>query len=521
VHVLKWARRKPTQAALVGVAAMVPLALAAAAIWHDRQMQEEVRRANTKEAEAQTQKSRALAQFRKGHETLDLLLTRMEEDELRSADPRAVRLQREVEQVALGYYYDVLNDVDDPDPEVRLNKALVFAYAANVHRLLNQFSEARTDLLRARTMIEELVAESPDSAEYRYELAFCAYRAGDLELRQGAFDQAEQKLLEALDIDEASLRDRPNFVKAARNQAYCHRQLTLVYQALEQPERAAEQAAAGASSWTKLLESEPANNVFRIELGRAVLSLLKLHCTLKHWDDAEADARRAESVLRPMTDPLPVNLSDLLGPVYLGEVYRYWGFIRVIGRSEAQSAVEKQTAGIELLGRVLRREPELREARAVQQGLYYTRSACYEALGDLAQMIRDREQSCALAEGDAARDAARADLALCLTRAGQYERAVAEAKAVSAKPAVSADTRWLLATAFCHAASAVERDDKLSQPERTKLRDEYAGLALPELRRCREAGYFKDSNHRQQLLTDPALGVVRSLAEFRNLHFQE
>jgi tetratricopeptide (TPR) repeat protein len=515
-HLLKWCRRKPTQAALVGVTVLAAVALAAGAAWHNHQLQEEVRRANAGEAEARTQKSRALAQFRKGHETLDLLLTRMEEDEWRSTDPRAVRLQREVEQAALRYYYDVLHDVEDPDPEVRLNKALVFVYAANAHRLLGQFAEARADYRRARAMIEELVAEHPDSADYRYELAFCVYREADLALRQRELAQAEKGHLEALEIDEAILRDRPGFVKAVRNQAYCHWQLTQVYEHMEKPQRAADQAAASVASWAQLLDGEPANDMYRTRLGQGLLNLVRLRNVLKRWDDAETAARKAEEVLRPMADPLPQDLSNLMGPVHLAELYRHWGFLLMIGRNQPRSALEKFTAGIELLDRVLRQEPELREARAIQQGLLYSRSVTHEALGEMAEMLRDRERSCTLAEGDA-RDVCRVDFAICLTRAGQHARAVAEARAVSAKPAVPAATRWLLATAFGHAAVAAERDDTLTSPERERLRDKYGSLSLAELRRCQQAGYFKDANRRQQLLTDPALGVIRAREDFKKL----
>jgi len=74
-----------------------------------------------------------------------------------------------------------------------------------------------------------------------------------------------------------------------------------------------------------------------------------------------------------------------------------------------------------------------------------------------------------------------------------------------------------LVRTYTVSATAVQRDETLSPRERSALQEEYIRLALAELRRCRDSGYFNDENKRKELNADPYLGPIRSRPEFPKL----
>ncbi|MFO0846477.1 MAG: serine/threonine-protein kinase [Gemmataceae bacterium] len=144
-RVWKWARRRPAAAALALAALLGTVAFLTGLLWHQRVMSQEVARANANEAEALRQREVALEHFRKGHETLDAIFTRLNEDLFRVQDERSRRLQQEIAEATLRYYRQVLRNFEDSEPEVRLNRAIVLVYAARIEEVLKSYARAEDD----------------------------------------------------------------------------------------------------------------------------------------------------------------------------------------------------------------------------------------------------------------------------------------------------------------------------------------------------------------------------------------
>jgi eukaryotic-like serine/threonine-protein kinase len=513
---LKWTRRRPWQAALLGTVLLGIVTALASATWYDRRHLQETRRVAVAEAEAKGQRLRVLANFEKGHETLGKLLTRMEQDDSRTRDPRTLSLQREVEEAALRYYADVLKDVDgDTDADARLTKARVLNYSAEACRLLGRSSEALVDLGGAKAVLQSLLVEQPKNATYRTELADCAYHKADIELGCGQPKAAEAGFLEALKLDESIAGSAEDLTAALKNQACCYWRLSSLYEFGGRADQAAESAASAAASWTRLLDGEPANAVLRSRLGLALKEQVRLEVARGRPHEAEAAIQRAVTVLSPMLNPLPRDLDTLWGPVWLAEVYRESALLMMAGTPRPREAVANYTKAIRILDSVLAREPQLLRGRVVQSQVYLYRSMAYEALGRISDMIHDREQSCAFADG-IHHAISRADFARCLARVGRHRRAVSEAKAGAASPDLPLEWRLAVARTCSLAMKAARMDPAVAESERSHLEDEYAAVALPELCRCRDEGYFADENNRKALATDADFETIRSRADVQD-----
>jgi tRNA A-37 threonylcarbamoyl transferase component Bud32/tetratricopeptide (TPR) repeat protein len=513
---LKWARRRPWQAAVAGLLMAAMTATVIGVAWHDHQHRLETERAARAEAETREQKLRVLANLRKGHEALGSLLTQMEDQDERAGDQRTVRLQREVEEATLRYYAGVLGDLDgDPDPDVRLARARVLNYSAEACRLLGRMPDALVKLGDARSILEGLVAERPDNATFRAELADCVCHAADIELARGQPQVAEAGFYEALKLDETNKTQDSDIRAALKNEACCYWRLSSLHESARRVDRAADCAGSAVACWNQLLDNEPGNTLFRSRLGLALKEQIRLNVACGRPREAEAAIVRAVAVLSPMLSSFAKEMDSLWARVWLAEVYREWGLLQLADKRPALEAVEKYTKAIHILDGVLAREPQLLRGRVVQSQLYTYRSMAYRDLGKTREMTRDRERSCAYADG-VHHAICQIDFGRDLAAAGDYRRAVAESRAGAADADLPACWRVAVARTCSQALYAVGRDTAVAPAERSRMENEYTTLAFDQLERCRDIGYFADDSLRRELSTDPQLETLRSLPRFQD-----
>jgi tetratricopeptide (TPR) repeat protein/tRNA A-37 threonylcarbamoyl transferase component Bud32 len=512
---LKWTRRRPWQAAVVALILIsFPGALAGSA-WYERRHEEEVQRAAAAERETREQRLRLLANFQKSHDTLGQLLTRMEEDDSRSRDPRAAHLQREVEETALRYYNDLLRDLEgDQSPEARTGVARVLCGAAAAHRLLGQRTEALERLAKARELLEILLADRPDDVSLRCALADCLFQQADFSTGSENPQGVDKVLTDALKLDESLLMLDPRDASALKNQACCYSKMTALSELRSDRNTAAGHAALAADSWSRLLDTEPSNHVIRSRLGLALKEQVRLEVACERPKQAEAVIERAIPVLSPMLDPIPDGLDALWGPVWLAEIHREWGLILV--PSAPAKAVEKYSRAIRIIDSVLAKEPQLLRGRVVLSQLYTYRAMAFDTLAKHSEMIRDRERACEFADG-VHHFLCRIDLGRCLIQVGDYQRAVREAQAGAESQAIPGGWRVAVARIFMLASGLAERDKNLSPEQCSSLRDGYRRQALTELRRCHDCGYLADEKCRQEVLNDRTFDGIRSEPQFNEL----
>src|SRR5262245_54261800 len=172
----------------------------------------------------------------------------------------------------------------------------------------------------------------------------------------------------------------------------------------------------------------------------------------------------------------------------MGEMYRFSGTCRHLA-GEEEKALAELGEGIDVIGRVLRQEPGHRESRLAASGLHFSRATTLERLGRKAEAIRAWDLAVEYGATDA-RDrsyevAIHVARARALLRLGETRRAVTEAIQFAEKPGLQGEHFRELAYVFALAIEVPNRDETLTEAD-------LAARVLSCLRRCQEAGYFKD-----------------------------
>jgi len=203
-QLVRWSRRNPGMAALIGTLAAVLIAVAATALVvagsmsrlageqsraardaeiarrHEadqRTLAEEAqRRAEASAKEADAQRQRAEANFAKARAAVDESFTKISESQLLTV-PGMQPLRRELLQSALTFYEGFLKERGD-DPTVRAGLGSAFLRVGKIRGEFGESRETRKSFEKARALFEPLVAANPAEPESAHGLAQSLFRLG-------------------------------------------------------------------------------------------------------------------------------------------------------------------------------------------------------------------------------------------------------------------------------------------------------------------------------------------------------
>jgi serine/threonine protein kinase len=200
---VKWARRRPTAAALVGVITLAALALLVVGVWSNRALVEAAQREHRKAEEANSQ--RAAAEKERKHaaaqqalaaahlqNALDLLepLSLLISGDYLAKTQEGQDFRREFSGSGRRYYQKLLADKDNPDPQMQRQIGRVFHGLGMSHAVLSEGKEAEQAFLQAIALQERLVKQFPAEVDARVDLSVTCYSLGDLYAAQGAREKA-------------------------------------------------------------------------------------------------------------------------------------------------------------------------------------------------------------------------------------------------------------------------------------------------------------------------------------------
>jgi tetratricopeptide (TPR) repeat protein len=235
---VKWARRRPALAALVGVVGLAVLGLVLGSFWHNAQLQdaldtaedreqeaqrqrkraeENFRRAEDRKQEAQGQRKRAEANFRKAFNAVHQMLTRVSEAKLPNV-PGSEHLRRALLEDALRLNQELLHEKSN-DPPLRRETGRVFRQLADVYHNLGQQDQAEKAYGKSLALYQGLVAEFPNRSEYQEELAETQNNLAILFVDTGRPDHARKAYEQALKLRKALTERFPNEPKHRQQQA--------------------------------------------------------------------------------------------------------------------------------------------------------------------------------------------------------------------------------------------------------------------------------------------------------------
>jgi serine/threonine protein kinase/tetratricopeptide (TPR) repeat protein len=193
---VKWARRRPTLAALGGVTVAAVLTVGLGSLWYNAQLQDALRTAETRGNEAKQKHVKARANFLKARDAVDKMLTQVGEVRLAQV-PQMELVRRQLLQEALAFYQDFLRE-DIDDPALRQETGLAYDRVAKIHQWLGQNSQAAEAYGRAQQLHEDLAREFPDDSQHKRNLASSRGNLGMLFWQQGKLAAAESVFRQVL-----------------------------------------------------------------------------------------------------------------------------------------------------------------------------------------------------------------------------------------------------------------------------------------------------------------------------------
>jgi serine/threonine protein kinase/tetratricopeptide (TPR) repeat protein len=323
---VRWARRRKAAAALAGVSLAAVLSLVTFGAWHYAQLQEhnaELRAernvadrlrelAQAKEAETRKQKDaaeeerqRAEKNFQGALAAVDRLLGHISAEEGPLAGvPRAELLRRALLTEALGFYQGFLKE-KGTDPGLRRETAVIYFRVGDLQGQLGERAAAEKAYAAGIALFQELVAQFPERAAYRYDLAGGHINLGNLLVHTPRQKEAAKALRRALDIQQALVEEFPlsaDYRSALAGSQHNLGTSMLEARQLKEAEKVLRQAL---FHRRQLAEEHPEDAAYRQDLARTLSNLGHVLDIRGRPEEAEREYRRAIDLQQELQKEFP------------------------------------------------------------------------------------------------------------------------------------------------------------------------------------------------------------------------
>jgi serine/threonine protein kinase len=415
---LKWARRRPAVAGLIGVSGLAVLTLLLVAWWYngllraerdeaDRQRREALaarRLAERNEHEAKQQRAAALAQekqaagqrdkarawFQQARAAVDAMLTRVGE-QLPPVTPEAAQVRRKLLEDALGFYQGFLKE-GGSDPAIRRETARAYWRVGSIYETLGEPARSVEAFRRGAELQEKLAHDFPDWPGYAHDLGELYRDLGRVLGALGQEQAAEKAHRDGIKVLEELVSRFPQEPAYRRSLAggWCGLGSLLL-----QLGRSADAESAARESLQLLgrLCKENLDDLCQQLLGVSRSNLSTVLARAGRYPEAEAQARQSVELLRPLAERQPT----LHHRQNLGHALGNWSqALRSLNRAgEAEAATREALA---LRRRLAAQFPQLASCRAELSqslsslGVLVTRSRPAEAEKLLREAVALREK---------------------------------------------------------------------------------------------------------------------------------
>jgi serine/threonine protein kinase len=410
---IKWIRRRPTAAALIG-AVVLCLGLGVGGLfWHlhrlreadliyqqdlldaDRSNQKDllkiVEKLFTKAAEEKLVNEPGMEAWRRG--TLEKALELLEQILKKNSSDPALRVETALAAKRVGDVLRLLErheeskdayrralDLLDPlvaefpgEPRYRQARAECFTFRGEVYRKLGQLDKARADFDEALRPQKDLVTKYFDEPAYRRDLARTYYNSGLLRKQNGELAEARADLGEAVTILERLAGDhqserayRQHLARAYLNLGYVLAADDKVPQAMSENEKAITLMAA-------LEREDRGEKEYRHELGVCFNNQGNWLQRLRQWQEAQEKHRAARALFQKLATDFH------LVPVYRKELANT---LNSLGTALGQGDEATLAMALGSMGTAAYQAHELREAEALW----------VEARNLLVQLIEEQKE---------------------------------------------------------------------------------------------------------------------------------
>jgi tetratricopeptide (TPR) repeat protein len=301
---LKWCRRRPTAAALLGLCVLVVVALAGCGWAFARYEAWRADEANRLRHAADREREHAEHNFREALLAVEEMLTRVGQERL-AYQPRMEQVRRDLLLKALTFYERFLGERGD-DPAVRRETARARQRVGDIQELLGNPAAAEEAYRKAESLFVQLAADDPETMDYQRDLATCRNNFGNLLSHQGRLAEAQQVYGQALELRK-DLADRgPDNAGYRYDCAVSYHNQAVLLQARSQfPE--AEQHYRQALAYLAPIAGDTEEPSYLLERCRCLNNLGGLLAALVRRDEAETAHGAARDGFERLTRKWPGN----------------------------------------------------------------------------------------------------------------------------------------------------------------------------------------------------------------------
>ena len=206
---LKWVRRRPAIAALIGVSGVAAALLIGTLAISNVRIGHEKNRADENYHLAEARRQAAEASLQTALDAVERMLTRVGSPQLARV-PQTEGLRRRLLQDALDLQLKLLDD-NGTDPAVRLRTGRGHRALAGIYEMRGDFEEAKTHYDRAQEVLQKLVEEAPGLAAYQHQLALVYRDQGKLLfLRRSRHAEARAAYTQAMQLFQELVDAHPD-----------------------------------------------------------------------------------------------------------------------------------------------------------------------------------------------------------------------------------------------------------------------------------------------------------------------
>jgi tetratricopeptide (TPR) repeat protein/tRNA A-37 threonylcarbamoyl transferase component Bud32 len=301
---LKWARRHPAPAALVGVSGTAVLAVAVlvggfnARLIEQRNLAETRRReAEAQSAEASAQRRRALTHLRNAVAAVDRMLAAA--DRLAPA-PYTLTVRRQLTEDGLRLFQDLARE-EDRDPEIRYEVGRAWRRVGQLQGGLGQREQAEQSYRKAALEFEQLTALEPGKPAYERELA-AGWNNLALALGPNELAESERLLRRALAMQDRLAADHPDAPGYRLDAGVTRGDLATVLFERQRPEEADQATREAVDGLERLVAAAPSERDQRFALARVLNNHAAFLGRRGRTREAEPVLRRAALVFEPLAE---------------------------------------------------------------------------------------------------------------------------------------------------------------------------------------------------------------------------
>jgi len=292
---VKWAKRRPAQAALIAVSVLAVLIVLVGSLWYNRRLAVAVQ-------DSQRQGTRAEKNYGKARDAVDKLLARVGEESLLNV-PQMEKVRQELLEQALAFYKGFLEEKSS-DPAVRFETARSYLRVADIYNLLGKHTEADDAYRQAIAHSEALTREYPEAVEYVKELALERGNLAEMLKKTGRFDEAEAAFRDALAALE-TLSDRfPGDLDCQDRLAGVHHNLGLMLERLDSPE-AEPHLLKAVEILERLVAGAESRRDLKARLGNCYGSVGEIHRIKGRIEESEEGQRKSLEIFLQLHEESP------------------------------------------------------------------------------------------------------------------------------------------------------------------------------------------------------------------------